>query len=111
MQKNFFFPFQLGRRPYPEFLPDIGNQERVQSLLDKNNRLKEKQATDSKVEYFIHTPSDYHPRDTYPLVILTHGGWGSHTSLRTLWHSEKMQSEYEFMISTIDFRSFSKALK
>jgi hypothetical protein len=93
-KKEYFFPFQTGNRPYPEFLPEIEDKNRLQTLLEKNEKLKQNFEPELKVEYFVSTPVNYSPGNKYPLILIIHGGWGSHVSSKQNWHSDKIQSQY-----------------
>ena len=93
-ERELFFPFRLGERPFPDFLIDIEDRTRLTELFMNNERLKEKFGPTRDVEYFVKTPAGYSSDQKYPLFIVIHGGWGSHASSFEAWRSPKMQSEY-----------------
>jgi predicted esterase len=92
--KGYFHSFYPGADPTPEYLNEIGNKELVQKIIDKNKELSEKFGNKSNAEYFVKTPKNYSPKNKYPLMIIFHGGFGSHMSMYEFWTSPRMQSEY-----------------
>lgn len=93
-EKEYFFPFRTGDRPFPEFLNKIKDKQQLQSLLNKNDDLRKTYGTKTNVEYFVQTPKNYSEKKKYPLIITLHGGWGSHTSTMKHYQSPLIESEY-----------------
>ncbi|UCC45576.1 MAG: hypothetical protein JSU65_06570 [Candidatus Zixiibacteriota bacterium] len=93
-EKGLFFPFLSGDRSNPGFLPEIEDKEALQRLLDKNEELKQEYGTEVDAEYFVNTPEGYTTENEYPLILIIHGGAGSHVASLEYWHSSRTQSEY-----------------
>lgn len=93
-EKGYFHLFYPGADPTPEYLNEIGNKELVQKIVARNTQLSEKFGSKSNAEYFVKTPKNYSPKIKYPLIMVFHGGFGSHMSMYEFWTSPRMQSEY-----------------
>ncbi len=93
-EKGYFHLFSPGAEPYPEYLNEIKNKELVQKIITRNTQLSEKFGSKSNVEYFVKTPGNYSKNNKYPLMIVFHGGFGSHMTTYEFWRSPRMDSEY-----------------
>lgn len=64
---------------------DVRKIDRFKKLLAWNNRLREKSNIGSKPEYKVITPASYSPTDSYPLLMIIHGGNQSIVKAMDTW--------------------------
>lgn len=92
--EGLFYPLQTGNSIWPKYLNQLKDLDRFNSFIEENNLLKQKAQENANFEYFVQLPQDYKSGTSYPLLIVLHGGFGSHYGSSEKWHSAKLDSQY-----------------
>jgi hypothetical protein len=92
--EGLFFPLMKTPRTWPEYYDSLAAQSGFSSFIERNNQLKEEALKSAKLEYLVQLPTGYEAGKRYPLLMVMHGGIGSHIGSSTEWHSPKLDSEY-----------------
>jgi hypothetical protein len=90
--EGLFYPFQTGERPWPAYVAEISRLEGFGEFMKENDRLRDKAQRGARLEYFVDKPADYTREKKYQLVLILHGGIGSHIALAENWHSARLAS-------------------
>jgi len=94
LDKEYFFLLYPGADPYPEYLNEISNKEMLQKIVTRNTHLRDKFGSTSNAEYFVKTPAKYSTNKKYPVIMVFHGGYGTHKGSYENWRSPAMSAEY-----------------
>lgn len=92
--EGLFFPLMKTPRTWPEYYDSLAAQSGFSAFIEKNDLLKEEALKSSKLEYLVQLPAGYKAGKQYPLLMVLHGGIGSHIGLTIDWHSPRLDSEY-----------------
>jgi dienelactone hydrolase len=92
-REGLFYPFQHGENPWPSYVAEIGRLEGFDIFRRENDRLRNAARVDARLEYFVEVPEGYARGSECPLVMVFHGGVGSHRALAENWHSSRMTSD------------------
>ncbi|MBU8870590.1 MAG: hypothetical protein KOO60_06990 [Gemmatimonadales bacterium] len=63
----------------------VRKTDRFKNALAQNNRLREKANSESKPEFKVVTPASYSPKNSYPLLMVIHGGNQSIVKAMDTW--------------------------
>ena len=90
-EEGMFYPFQTN---WPEYIDKLEPLDNFNSFVETNNQLRKEAEKEAKFEYFVQLPENYSDQNEYPLLIVLHGGIGSHIALAEKWYSPKLDNEY-----------------
>ena len=93
-QEEFYFPFRTGERRWPAFLDQLDALDGFAQFMEQNDALRNEEIQTAKAEYFVQVPEGYTERKAYPLLMVLHGGSGSHIQSWENWQSSKLKTEY-----------------
>lgn len=93
-KEGFFYPIFIEPNKFPSYIINFENLNDFQSFMLENDRLKTAAQDTTEFEYVVRLPHNYSKNKKYPLVMILHGGFGSHTQLMQDWHSTKLDSGF-----------------
>ncbi|GEM_PF-1454825 len=93
-EEGLFFPLMTTPRKWPEYYDSLTAQNGFSSFIERNDSLRAEAQIDARFEYMVQLPAGYRAGRQYPLLLVMHGGFGSHIELSTEWHSPRLDSEY-----------------
>ena len=90
-REGLFFPLTpRDARWLDEFTKVPGASE----VLAENERLREQAQRSAVPEYIVRTPAGFDRARKHPLLMVLHGGWGSHYQLSRSWTSRMLNEEF-----------------
>jgi acetyl esterase/lipase len=92
--EGLFYAFIMGENNFPSYITNFQQFDDFQPFLDENRRLRTEAQKTAKLEYVVQLPKNYSPEKKYPLILIFHGGFGSHIQQTQDWHSPKLESDY-----------------
>jgi dienelactone hydrolase len=91
---GLFYPIGPGDPPFPELVSHLSNLAGFDAFLRENDRRMKWAQKSAATEYYVQLPSKYSSRNSYPLFLVLHGGWGHIPGLVENWQSSVLQSDY-----------------
>ncbi len=91
--EGLFFPLEASGRVWPAYVADIGRLPGFGEFMRENERLRAEAQKHAQVEYSVEEPTGLASGRKYPLVLLLHGGVGSHGALAEDWRSPRLGAE------------------
>lgn len=91
--EGLFYPLMTGQQTWPPYLNQFQHLENYTDFLTENERLKQTASHNARFEYIVRLPEGYSINKSYPLLMVLHGGFGSHIELSERWLSPKLKSE------------------
>lgn len=92
--EGLYFTLRTGDRPWPSYVPALQKLSGFEDFLKKNNARRDEEQKTALSEYIIQLPDGYDDTLSYPLLVVLHGGVGSHVGSTEFWYSPKLQSDY-----------------
>lgn len=86
--------FEIRGQTYPRYIDSLKGYDNFDELIEKNKKIIEEKAKNSKAEYYIQKPEQFDKSKTYPLVMIFHGGVGHIQGQQHYWKSEKLKKDY-----------------
>lgn len=93
-RKGICYNYQFGDNPSPPYLSSYKGNSRFLAFIRKNDSLLNQISKDSKTAYFVNLPIGYDKSNTYPLVIVMHGGVGNFYRTFENWQSETIRDKF-----------------
>ena len=89
-REGLVFPW---REQVVPFMRDMGELDGYETFVAENDRLGDAARVAPNTEYIVQLPDDRVPGRRYPLVVVFHGGWGSHVGLLPHWQSRALRTD------------------
>ncbi|MFC1765704.1 hypothetical protein ACFL6U_26970 [Planctomycetota bacterium] len=93
-KEGLYYPIRTGNRTWPEYTHELQKQADFEQFMKTNAELLEKDQAKAKAEYFVQLPKGYESSKSYPLLLVVHGGFGSHFDSAAVWQSPQLASDY-----------------
>ncbi len=93
-KQGLFLPFMTGQRTWPGYLEELAKLDGYDELIQRNEELREEAQKGAVAEYMVQLPAGYTAEKSYPLLMVFHGGVGSHLNSYYYWQSPKLQANY-----------------
>ncbi|MFH1197126.1 MAG: hypothetical protein V1720_15625 [bacterium] len=93
-KEGLFYPIFLEPNKFPSYIANFESFSDFKSFLVENERLKTAAQDTTDFEYVVQLPRNYTKEKKYPLLMILHGGFGSHTQLMHDWYSPKLDSGF-----------------
>jgi pimeloyl-ACP methyl ester carboxylesterase len=79
---------------WPAYVAELGKLSGFGDFMKENDRLRAEAQKSARLEYFVDKPAHCTPARRCPLVLILHGGVGSHAALAESWHSARLASDF-----------------
>nr|NQU93470.1 hypothetical protein [Bacteroidota bacterium] len=93
-REGFYFMLRRGESAWPDWIPELEKLNGFEAFIAENDTLKARDQENATAEYFIKLPEQYDPDKKYPLLLVLHGGIGSHYQSSQSWTSEHLDKEF-----------------
>jgi SAM-dependent methyltransferase len=92
--EGLFYYLGTDEREFPPYLKELKKFGDYESFRVKNEELKEAANNNKTTEFIVQLPNNYYQNESYPLLLIMHGGIGSIPDLQYNYLSEKLSAEF-----------------
>lgn len=93
-KQGISYPYMHGERSWPAWIENVSVLNGFEEFNTINDSLKKLGQENAQLEYFTVLPDAYDPDSAYPLLIILHGGTGSHVQTWRSWQNDLLSEEY-----------------
>ena len=93
-QEGLFYPLLYAERKWPPYVKKIEGQEGFDEFLAQNEQMRKEASENPGSEYFVVLPKNYDESRNYPLMVVLHGGTGSHYQAYLSWQSPELEKDF-----------------